>query len=566
LKTGREYMAVDNVGQCTYQCGLGQAGSNMLALTQTSGASAKAQVFQPMPTQPIEPDGIVGGIVANQKTGALYISHSALANAKGRLTGGSDANGNDNAVVVDIFPKGYSQSAATPIPTGSISLCKPYNPAGPCTSSTVYTGPLAANGSSKVTVGQDFTPVAVDHNGDIYVVWAQSPVNPKTGLIDGPTTVYMAVSTNQGRSWTKPIDVSGRIRNLKTNLFPAVAAAGRGGVDVAWYGTPTLGNCAAKGGCGSSAIKASWNVYMAQSLNTVTRSGKANPRPAFRTARVTEYPNHYGAICTMGIGCSTGGDRGLLDFIQVQADPSGAANVVWADSANTNGAGGTSAATIGFARQIAGPGLLGRPVHGPAPARGCAPGAPHGYYSANGSETAGTANMQILRSCISGPNAAGNYVVTMTVANLGSLSVPASEGGPVATWLTRWELPTPHPSFANQGHVFYAAMEAAGGLLPTFYAGETSTLGSSPVSGAGQGFFMTYSPEKTVTGTYTAGSPGTITINVPAADVGNQARRRLTLYSVTGMTTTQAEPSSLSGVIAASVFNLIDASAPYDAN
>jgi hypothetical protein len=39
------------------------------------------------------------------------------------------------------------------------------------------------------------------------------------------------------------------------------------------------------------------------------------------TVTVTEYPNHYGSICEFGLACTTGGDRGLLDFLQVQADP-----------------------------------------------------------------------------------------------------------------------------------------------------------------------------------------------------------------------------------------------------
>jgi hypothetical protein len=51
---------------------------------------------------------------------------------------------------------------------------------------------------------------------------------------------------------------------------------------------------------------------------------------------------------------------------------------------------------------------------------------------------------------------------------------------------------------------------------------------------------------------------------VPAADVGNPSAKALKLYSVTGITATQAQPASLSGSLAASVFNLINATAPYD--
>src|SRR5207302_7034238 len=62
LAGGREYMTVDDIGQCDPdECGLGQAGSNMLELTQTSGANALAQGLSPLPAQPIEPARIVAG-------------------------------------------------------------------------------------------------------------------------------------------------------------------------------------------------------------------------------------------------------------------------------------------------------------------------------------------------------------------------------------------------------------------------------------------------------------------------------------------------------------------------
>jgi hypothetical protein len=57
---------------------------------------------------------------------------------------------------------------------------------------------------------------------------------------------------------------------------------------------------------------------------------------------------------------------------------------------------------------------------------------------------------------------------------------------------------------------------------------------------------MTYPPEDAVTDSYTPSSPGTITLDVPAADVGNPAGASLRLYSATGITPTQSEPSSLS--------------------
>ncbi|OLC92245.1 MAG: hypothetical protein AUH86_19490 [Acidobacteria bacterium 13_1_40CM_4_58_4] len=85
--------------------------------------------------------------------------------------------------------------------------------------------------------------------------------------------------------------------------------------------------------------------------------GAPNPTPSFTTTQVSEVSNHLGAICTMGIGCTTGGDRGLVDFLSVTVGLKGEANVVWADAVNRNFSGGTSSALIAFNRQIAGPSL-----------------------------------------------------------------------------------------------------------------------------------------------------------------------------------------------------------------
>ena len=547
LTGGREYMTVDQIGQCDPDnCGLGQVGANMLELTQASGAQALTQTFSPLPAQQIEPDGIVGGAVVDQRNGDLYIVHTAMTDASGNLTGGGDANGNTNAIVVDRFPGGYAQSVATPVPPGSISLCTPYNAGGPCRSETVVHSPLNANGNSTVNNGQDFAPLAIDSSGNLYVVWAQSPVDASSGNINGPTTIYLATSTDGGATWSKPIDVGSRVSGLKTNVFPWVAAGSAGRVDIVWYGTPTLGSCPNEP-CGAGFIQGSWNVYMAQTLNAVT-NGKPNPSPSFATTKVSEYPAHYGTICEFGIACTTGGDRGLLDFIQVQVDPSGAANVVWADGANDDFNGGETSAVVDFAQQIGGPSLYGGSVSGSA-LSGSAPGSPAAYYAANGTETAASpgSNLRIVTSSVA--KQGQYYNVTMQVGSLASLAPDPTLGGDDIIWLTRWELPNSHPTTASQGHFFYAAMESNAGGPPTFYDGD-SVCGVASTHCK----FLTYPPAHTVTGSYTAS--GTITIKVPIADVGGSG----SLYSVTGLTATQTQPSTTG----TSIFNVIDSTPPYN--
>jgi hypothetical protein len=551
LSNGREYMAVDDTEQCDPDnCGLGQVGANLLQLSSASGANALAQTFSPLPGQQIEPDGIVGGAVVDQRNGDLYLVHTAYTDATGSLVGGGDADGNTNAIVVDRFPGGYSQSVSTPIPPGDISVCKPYNASGPCTSETVVHSPLDSSGNSTVNNGQDFAPIAIDRSGNLYVAWAQSPVD-SSGNVDGPTTIYMATSTDGGATWTKPINVSSHVPGLQTNVFPWLVAGNAGRVDLVWYGTPTLGSCPNEP-CGAGFITGTYNVYMAQTVNAVTTSGAANASPSFTTAKVSEYPIHTGQICEFGIACATGGDRGLLDFIQVQADPSGAADIVYADGANDDFNGGETSGLVDFVQQTGGPGLYGGTISGTARS-GSAPGSPAAYYAANGAETSAApgSNMRIVNSSVS--RSGKNYIVTMKVGSLASLLPDPSLGGTDAVWLTRWQLPNPHPTTASQGHIFYAAMESDGGGAPTFYDGD-SVCGVPPSNPAEHCKVITYPPAHTIKGSYSPS--GTITLTVPMADVGGSG----SLYSITGVTATQAEPGSTG----AAIFNVIDSTAPYD--
>src|SRR5258708_12267379 len=136
-----------------------------------------------------------------------------------------------------------------------------------------------------------------------------------------------------------------------------------------------------------------------QSLNAL------NTAPTFATAQVSEVSNHYGAICTMGIGCTTGGDRGLLAFLSVSTGLKGEANVVWADAVNQNLVSGTSSAVIAFNRQISGSSLYTRfgKVKGSAGATGSAAGSPDAFYSANRTTTPASSNLTIHPPPISNP-------------------------------------------------------------------------------------------------------------------------------------------------------------------
>jgi hypothetical protein len=263
--------------------------------------------------------------------------------------------------------------------------------------------------------------------------------------------------------------------------------------------------------------------------------------------QVSEVSNHFGAVCTMGIGCTTGGDRGLLDFLSVTVGLQGEANVVWADGVNQNFVGGTSSALIAFNRQVAGPSLyasIGQ-VSGAAPASGSATGSADAFYFANGTTTAASTNLVIQSASVTEPDSQ-HLRFTIQVQDLNSLVVSPTLGGTDAVWLVRWEVPDP----SGAGHTYFAAMESDSGGTPRFFDGETSSINTT------HGKFLTYPPAHTIQGGYTA--QGTITLTVPIADVGGSSKA--TLYSLEGLTVTQATPSSGGDTI----FNQIDATRPFD--
>jgi hypothetical protein len=530
---GALYQTVDEIAQCTTGCGLGNVGNNIVEITR----SQDGVTFTPLPAQQIEPDGIVSGILTDS-SGGVYIGHTALVDASGHILSGGDANGNSNAIVMVRFPKGYSSPTAITLTNGQ-TLCQ-MQPSL-CTTNIVYSAPLDSSGNSTVSVGQDFAPFTIDSAGNLYAVWSQATVDSSSGNINGTSQIFMSASADHGAHWGAPIKVTAAAPTLQTNVFPWIAAGDAGRVDIVWYGTSTLGSCPAQP-CGSSAIQAHWLVMMAQSLNALSAA------PTFTTTQVSEVSNHYGAICTMGIGCSTGGDRGVLDFLGVNTGLHGEANVVWADAVNQNFVGGTSSAVIAFNRQISGPSLYTRfgQVKGATGATGSAQGSSDAFFSANGSTTPASANLVLQSAAITKPDSQ-HYQITINVKDLTSLLVSPTLGGANAVWLVRWEVPDAN----GAGHTYFAAMESDGGQAPTFFDGETASIDTT------HGKFLTYPPAHSIQGTYTPASPGVIKLTVPVADVGGSA---VHLVSVTALTATQATSSSGGQTI----FNQIDGTAPFD--
>lgn len=206
-----------------------------------------------------------------------------------------------------------------------------------------------------------FPVLTVDRAGNLFYTWSQTQgATEAAPTLGGEQDVYYAFSTdqgiaaNQGVNWSQPIDLTKETGD--SAVFPWIQAGDAGQVDMTFYKSNTglNSNVAAvdKNGNPSSCTPdgstcfnnpSVWNVFFAQSQNAL------NTGPNFKAVQISSEPNHIGQICTGGLGCTTGGNRNLLDFYTVDIDHLGAANITWADDYN--------ARTIDFnrfSRQVAG--------------------------------------------------------------------------------------------------------------------------------------------------------------------------------------------------------------------
>jgi len=100
---------------------------------------------------------------------------------------------------------------------------------------------------------------------------------------------------------------------VRTTVFPWLVAGGAPGrVAVEFVGTETDGNP------NSGAFKASWDIYVSQSLNMLDAGA------TFAQVKATTHPMHYDSICLNGLGCDLAvppGDRSLADFFAIDVQP-----------------------------------------------------------------------------------------------------------------------------------------------------------------------------------------------------------------------------------------------------
>jgi hypothetical protein len=504
-------------------------------------------------------EGISGNQVVDPSTGNVFIAHTT-----------TEGSGGEVGVRV-------SEGKITPgTPTTAVWSESPNLDGALCPDSTTTADGshscVDANGNPEEIAGENFASIARDQAGYLYVSFTAGPLDhanssdPNFGALTAPEQIYVVHSLQPAGAdpskltWSAPERVTGSGASAGTNTFPWITAGSDGRVAVAYYHadeTSEPGTCASGSGTctlygASSLTRAEWSVQMVESLDA------HDPSPAYATSQVSEAPVKHGQICTNGIGCATGGDRSLGDYLQITPDTTGAAVVSYVFDTSGNSSAGEDAGPEAISRQISGPSLY---ASDPTVTQGGGPGLAMGSvtdptgdadYSANGTRTPASANLDLTgASLANGPDR--TLTATINVRSLSSLATPLSEGGPDGSWLIRWTLVTPGQT--GNGHIEYVGMDNNSGGPPTFFAGETA--GIPPANSAEHTKYLAYPQTHAVPGTIDTRT-GTITLHVPLSDVGNPpAGTRL--YSATAFTATSATPQS-----ATTLFNLIDATSPFE--
>jgi hypothetical protein len=441
--------------------------------------------------------------------------------------------------------------------------------------------PVADLGANQKT-GANFPTLAIDKAGNLYAVWEQAPIDA-SGHITGDTVLKYSFSTDQGNTWTAPIqiDTSGSADGvLHNNVFAWINAGDDGRVNIVWYGTTALSNPDDQN-CGQNALIPPsqgkningpdsaiglWSVWMVQSLNAHDPAAPAFTPPI----RASAHHVHRGAVQTLVGGQCANASRALGDYLQLRTGPKGEAHISYADSNNLSG---LFAGHAMYVHQNGGTGLYAAssPVNIPGltPFNGVFDPSGDGKYEVAGTSSANMPQLDILSSSItkvtSTPCSVASpcYQVVMQLNDLSLAPTLAQDPNPDLVWHTQWFVPsTSDGSGGKDFHVYAESLN--GGALQCF-------VGENAVQLVGGGGVLTY-PGRTqlpaANCQSTLGPGGNITIYVPLSDVSEAGAIDNRLHEVTASTMTlQAQANSVppdpvfnfGGVF----FNLIDVAQGY---
>ena len=166
-----------------------------------------------------------------------------------------------------------------------------------------------------------FTTADHDSAGNIYLVYGEnakfhtymvstSAANLMANCTENPAT-SAALPAVVPAAFSQPVQVDRD--GVRSTVFQWVTAGSEPGrVAVVFAGTETDGNP------NTGTFKATWNIYVNQSLNATA------PDATFSQVKATTHPFHYDSICLNGLGCDLSvppGDRSMADFFALDYSP-----------------------------------------------------------------------------------------------------------------------------------------------------------------------------------------------------------------------------------------------------
>ena len=186
-----------------------------------------------------------------------------------------------------------------------VAIGHPLNPALP---PAAWTTVVAAKGNNNISALFPVCKVATD--GTVYVAYS-----------DGGAAIFIAHSTDQGKTWSVPVRVSDLPAGSST-LMPWIETGERpGSLAIVYYGSDVTQN---EGGATGNTTSSNWKVYFASTLTATA----ANPTILQTVA--SDHFNHGADISLAGFVVN-GPNRNLADYFQVAIDPLGFAFIAYTD-------------------------------------------------------------------------------------------------------------------------------------------------------------------------------------------------------------------------------------------
>jgi len=273
--------------------------------------------------------------------------HSNIVSFPGNLSGGTP-----NGAVYTPFtsPDGVDLYIATcPAPCNLPAL-----PLSGPPSKLKFSSTLAFTAPPGATLGNVFTPIAVDNEGNVYVAFSTQQLD-SNGHQTGQN-VYVIWSTNGGKTWSKAVQLNNpNDPSTATAMLPWLTAGDQGSIGVFWYGTSVVGDPNNQ----SVFAKAKWKIFYAlvnTTLTTPTVQYVVASGTTTGTADQMAGVVHYASICTQGLNCNTAippGNRELAEYAELTHDPLGSIHIAFSEDNPATGS-----AFTWYTKQTAGPGVL----------------------------------------------------------------------------------------------------------------------------------------------------------------------------------------------------------------